>query len=49
MRETKNKTLSVTLVPERDLKEFSLCNNNILAAVFYGNNTSISLSHVIEK
>ncbi|MBT4556089.1 MAG: hypothetical protein HOB18_12710 [Nitrospina sp.] len=44
MRETKNKTLSVTLVPERDLKEFSLCNNNILAAVFYGNNTSISLS-----
>ena len=44
MRANKSKALSVTLVPERNFKEFSLCNNNILAAVFYGDNTSISLS-----
>jgi chorismate lyase / 3-hydroxybenzoate synthase len=44
MRKTKDKTLSVTLVPERDLNEFSLRGNNILAAVFYGKNTSTSLS-----
>lgn len=44
MRETKSEILSVVLVPERDFKEFSLHNNNILAAVFYGNNTSISHS-----
>jgi chorismate lyase / 3-hydroxybenzoate synthase len=44
MSETKSKTLSVTLMPERDFKEFSSHNNNILAAVFYGKNTSISLS-----
>ncbi len=44
MRANKSKALAVTLVPERDLKKFSLDNNNILAAVFYGKNTSISLS-----
>ena len=44
MRATKSKGLAVTLVPEGDLEEFSLDNNNILVAIFYGKNTSISLS-----
>ncbi len=42
MKVTKTTSLSVTLVPERDFKEFSTSSNNILATVFYGRETSTS-------
>ncbi len=39
----KSKSLSVALVPEKDLKDFS-ASNNILATIFYGEGDSTSLA-----
>lgn len=44
MKKTTNSTLSVAFVPERDIEEFSLQGNNILAAVYYGKEASFPLS-----
>jgi chorismate lyase / 3-hydroxybenzoate synthase len=41
MKTAKGQTLSVALVPERDLDEFS-SHNNIVAAIFYGKNIPAS-------
>ena len=44
MKEITNSTLSVALIPERDIEEFSLQGNNILAAVYYGRDAPAPLS-----
>lgn len=44
MKEITNSTLSVALIPERDIEEFSQQGNNILAAVYYGRNALVPLS-----
>jgi len=44
MKEIRSSALSVALIPEQDLKQFSANGNNILAAVYYGKSTPDSLS-----
>ncbi len=44
MKEVKSSTLSVALIPEKDLKRFSSSDNNIIAAVYYGKSTPEPLS-----